>query len=257
MTRVMNVSKSCARLGSGRIMLVIVGLAVSAMIGCKAKEAANTGFTQSEIMEKDPEVPFHKVWRKPGVDFKRYSKLYVADVNTEFMLKSTDWQKGERKNEIEQDVKKLGVFTKTAIEKAFNEDTQRRFVVLSAPTRDADAMIFEVAITEVVPSKVVLNALGYVPFGIGLTISAVRMIADDKSSVAFEARVLDASTREVIAMAADRESQQYAPISVRGLTWYSHAESAITDWAKQFVQIANRKPGETVKDTDPFTLKPW
>lgn len=58
-------------------------------------------------------------------------------------------------------------------------------------------------------------------------------------------------------MAADRESQQYAPIPVRGLTWYSHAETIITDWSRQFVQIANRKPGEKVKDTDPFTLKPW
>ena len=46
-------------------------------------------------------------------------------------------------------------------------------------------------------------------------------------------------------------------MSVRGLTWYSHAEATISQWANQLVAIANRKPGETVKDTDVFTLKPW
>jgi hypothetical protein len=83
------------------------------------------------------------------------------------------------------------------------------------------------------------------------------MVADDESSVAFEGRLRDAATNEVVGTVADREAQQYAPVSVRGLTWYSHAETIIDDWARQFVQVASRKPGETVKDTDAFTLKPW
>ena len=66
-----------------------------------------------------------------------------------------------------------------------------------------------------------------------------------------------AATNEVVAMVADRESEQMAIVSVRGLTWYSHAEATISQWANQLVAIANRKPGETVKDTDVCTLKPW
>jgi hypothetical protein len=113
------------------------------------------------------------------------------------------------------------------------------------------------ALTEVVPSKVVLNALGYAPFGIGLAIKAVRGIAQDVSTVAFEARLHQASTREVVAMMADREAEQKALVSVQGLTWYSHTHSIIDAWADQFVKVANRKPGETVEDTKQFTLKPW
>ena len=225
--------------------MLVCGL-VASLSGCKAGEATSSGFTTAELMDHDPSLPFHKIWRKPGVDFQHYTKLYVADVNTDYMLQHTDWQKGERKQQIEADVKDLGVYTKQSIEKAFQEDPQHRFRVLSAPSKDPDALTFEVAITEVVPSKVVLNALGYAPFGIGMAVTAVRSVAKDQSSAAFEARVLDGATNEVIAMAADRESEQFAPVSVRGLTWYSHAKTMVDHWSKQFVQVANRRPGEMV-----------
>ena len=236
---------------------MILMLAGAAITGCKAKEAKSSGFTTAQMMDKDPELPFHKAWHKPDLDWQKYHKLYVAPVNTEYMLKQTDWQKGERKKEIEADVAELAKFTKETVEKDFRDDPQHRYEVLSEPNKDPDTLIFEIAITEVIPSKVVLNALGYAPFGIGLGITAVRTVAGDQSSAAFEARVSDASTNEIIAMAADRESEQFAPISVRGLTWYSHAKTMIQQWSKQFVQIANRKPHEMVKDTDAFTLKPW
>ncbi len=58
-------------------------------------------------------------------------------------------------------------------------------------------------------------------------------------------------------MVADREAEQLAIVSVRGMTWYSHAKTMIDQWARQFVQVANRKPGEKVEDTEAFTLKPW
>ena len=249
------VLKRSATLAAGAVIALC--LAAGMLGGCKASEGKGAGFTTAEMMDKDPSLPFHKVWRKPGLDWHKYHKLYVAEVNTEYMLQQTDWQKGERKEQIEQDVKDLAKYTKETIEKKFREDTSHRYTVLDAPSKDADALMFEVAITEVVPSKVVLNALGYAPFGIGMAISAVRMIGNDQSSAAFEARVRDGATNEVIAMAADRESEQFAPVSVRGLTWYSHAKTMIDQWATQFVQVANRKAGEKVKDTDAFTLKPW
>jgi hypothetical protein len=237
--------------------LVFTFAAVVGFTGCKADEAPSTGFTTAKMMDKDPTLPFHRVWKKQGVDFHRYNKLYVANVNTEYMMAQTDWQKGMRKEEIEADVQKLRAYTKQAVEQAFQKDPKKRFQVVSAPSGDGSTLIMEMALTEVVPSKVVLNALGYAPFGIGMAITGVRMIAKDESSVAFEARLRDASTKEVIAMVADREAEQFAPVSVRGLTWYSHAETMVDQWAQQFVEIANRQPGETVKDTDAFTLKPW
>jgi hypothetical protein len=197
------------------------------------------------------------VWRKPDVDFQRYTKLYIAPVNTSYMLKMTEWQQGVRKEDFEKDVKKLGELTRESLRKAFREDPNHRFTVLDEPVASPDTLNFEFAVVEVVPSKVVLNVLGYAPFGIGLAINVVRGIAKDVSTVAFEARGRDGATGEVVFMFADREAQQTTIVDARGLTWYSHAEGIINDWAKQFVQIANRKPGEKVEDTSVFRLRPW
>jgi hypothetical protein len=240
-------------------VLLLLGLCALSLglVGCKADPAKGTGFTNTKEMDKDPSLPFQRSWIKPGFDKSRYTKLYVAPVNTEYMLKITDWQKGTRKEEIQADTAKLAVHARNELKKAFREDPKHRMEILDEPTSDPDALTLEVAITEVVPSKVVLNALGFVPFGIGMTLNAVRMVGKDTSTVALEGRIRDSASGEVVAMFADREAQQMALVSVRGLTWYGHAQTAISQWSKQLVAIANRKPGETVKDTGPFTLKPW
>jgi hypothetical protein len=202
-------------------------------------------------------VPFDRFWRKPGVSLSRYKTLYVADVNTAYMLQQTDWQKGGRKRQIEQDVQALRVRTREAIVKAFREDPNRRFTVVDTPTHAPDALIFEMALIEVVPSKVTLNALGYAPFGVGMTLNALRTIGNDKSTCAFEARMRDASTGEILMLAADREAEQMTLVDLRGLTWYSHVDGIVKDWARQFVQVANQKPGQVIKDTAKFRLQPW
>ncbi len=186
--------------------------------GCKAKPAKPAGFADPTHMKADKSVPFDRFWRKPGADFKRYDTIYVADVNTAYMLQQTDWQKGERKKEIERDVQALRVRTRDAIVKAFRDDPAHRFKVVNAPTNAPGALIFEMALIEVVPSKVVLNALGYAPFGVGLTLKAVRGLRDDKSTVAFESRVRDAATGQVELLSADRESEQMAVVDLRAQT---------------------------------------
>lgn len=232
-------------------------LGCTTFIGCKASEGASAGYVDKTMMHHNAAVPFHKVWRSPDVDFKKYTKLHVASVDTSYMLKETEWQKGMRQDEIEADVKKLGRYTHDSLAKAFRDDPHHRFTVVESDTKSPDTLVFEFAIVEVVPSKVVLNALGYAPFGIGMAISAVRGLAGDVSTIAFEARGRDAATGQIVFMAADREAEQKTIVDLRGLTWYSHAYGIIDSWSKQFVQAANRKPDETVKDTSAFRLRPW
>jgi hypothetical protein len=95
------------------------------------------------------------------------------------------------------------------------------------------------------------------PDGSGIAVQAAAKESGANATVAFEAMIKDAKTGEVLAMAADREQGKAAPINLRALTWYKEAEGVIEEWAGQFVQIANRRPGEIVKDSRPFTLKPW
>jgi hypothetical protein len=232
-------------------------MAATILPGCKAAPAPSVGFADSSLMKQDPNVPFNKFWRKPNVEWNSYSKIYVAEINTSYMMKMTVWQKGERQADIENDVRNLAAFARGSIVKAFHEDPRHRFQVVDAPAHDPHTLVLEVALIEVVPSKVLLNALGYAPFFIGTGVTVVRTIANDKSTAAFEARTRDASTGDIVILAADRESEQFAVIDVRGLTWYSDAEGIINDWSKQFVLLANARPGEKVEPSSTFRLLPW
>ena len=242
-----------------RFCVSLVSLCALAIVntGCKAGPAKSAGFVDASLMGHDKTLPFQKYWQKPGLDKAKYTKIYIAPVNTAYMLKMTDWQKGDRKEQFTADVAMIAKYTETAMKKAYTDDPKHRYTVVDSPTKDPDTLIFEMALIEIVPSKVVLNALGYTPFFIGMGITAVRGIAQDESTVAFEARILDASTGETVIMLADREAEQKAIATVRGLTWYSHAQFIISQWASQFVQMANQKPGEVIKETDPFTLQPF
>jgi Protein of unknown function (DUF3313) len=234
-----------------------ITLLVTLLAGCKAAPAPSAGFADPAVMNPDPTIPFNRFWRKPDVNWKQYDTIYIADVNTSYMLKMTDWQKGERRWDVENDLHTLALYSRNAMIKAFRDDPKHRFKVIDKPAYDSHTLELEMALIEVVPSKVLLNALGYAPFYIGTGITTVRTIANDKSSAAFELRLRDAGTGQVVMQAADREAEQFAVIDVRGLTWYSDLEGIIDDWSRQFVQIANKQPGETIAGSSTFRLLPW
>jgi hypothetical protein len=240
-----------------RILLVTTLLAATLLAGCRAKPAPSAGFADAELMQHDPNVPFHKIWRKPDVNWNNYDTVYVADVNTALMLSMTDWKKGERKDEIEKDVANIAVYCRDTVKKAFLDDPNKRFQLTGERPNSARALVFEMALVELVPSKVSLNALGYAPFGIGLAVSGTRTVAGDKSTAAFEARVRDAATGEIILLAADREQEDFALIDLRGFKWYTHIHAIIDSWSRQWVRVLEQKPGERIKDTDTFRLLPW
>src|SRR5213596_2905441 len=110
---IMRSLKSC---GMAAAFLGLCAVAIG-MVGCKAEAAKSTGFTNTAAMDKDPSLPFQKSWIKPGFDKSRYTKLYVAPVNTAYMLKMTDWQKGMRKEQIEADTAKLALYAQDAIKR--------------------------------------------------------------------------------------------------------------------------------------------
>jgi hypothetical protein len=227
------------------------------LVGCKAAPAPSAGFADPSAMRNDPAIPFNRFWRKPGVDWTYYNRIYVAEVDTSYMLKMTAWQKGERVADIEKDVRKVADYERGSIMKAFREDPKHRFQVIDSSTRDPHVLVLEVALIELVPSKVLLNLLEYAPFYVGTGITVARTAANDKSTAAFEARVRDSATGDVVMLAADREAEQFAIIDFRGLTWYSDADGIIDEWSKQFVQIANARGDEKIAGASTFRLLPW
>lgn len=222
----------------------------------KAEPASGAGYVPMQQLAKNPKLPFDKVWIKPGVDWQRYRTIYIAPVNTAYLMRATWWQESIRADQIRQDVQNMALFMRTQFITAFQNDPHRRLRVVMSP--EPGSLTLAMAITELVPSKVLLNIIKVAgPYGTGLAAAALERGAEAQSTVAFEARVQDTDTGQTVAMCADRQYATARPIDLKGFTWYGNAEDIVKDWAEESVAIANLRPGEAVKPASTFSLMPW
>ena len=225
---------------------LLVALAGVMLLGCKAKEGKDAGFVMDpQRMVHDENVPFHKVWKSPDFDPKRYKKIYVAPVHTDHLMKMKWWDHAsigavDRKNMVER----LAKFYRNEVQEQFREDPTHAVEIVDEPS--GDVMVLELALTEFAPTKAVLNAAGY-----------YFAMAFDHGLLAMEGRVRDGGTGELLVMFKDRETGKIAIATLADLTWDLHAKHIMEDWAEEFVQLYHAAPGEEVKDSPWFTLKPW
>ena len=233
--------------------MIIAVLASMVFSGCKAKPGEPAGFANASIMQQDEALPFHGVWIKAGVNLRKYDKIYVTPVNTSYVYRQSWWQHTNRYNEFYDDVETVAEFMRETFIDAFKDDPNDRFKVVKHPS--ADTLILEMAITEFTPNKPFLKVGSYAPFGAGLAVSLIN--TTNLSVVAFEARIRDGGTGEIIAKAMDREQEKKYLATKKHLYWYSHARGIIEDWADQFVAIANMQPGDIIEDTKPYDWKMW
>lgn len=253
-----------------RILLIASMFTCAGLAGCasvdktvqsakeeaKAKPSEGAGFVQMDEMSKRADLPFQKVWVKAGVDWKKYRTLYIKDVNTKYLLEANWWQQSIRKNDMENDVRTIAAYMQNKFRESFRQDPQNRFQIEAVP--QPGSLTLEIALTELVPSHPAMEALSIAaPYGSGIAVQAAAKESGAKCTVAFEARIVDSANGEILAMVADREQGKIAPLNLRALTWYGEANVIIDEWAGQFVQVANKRPGEVVKEASPFTLKPW
>lgn len=222
--------------------------------------APDAGFIQHpERQTQHADLPFQKVWIDPSFDKSGYSELLVAPVNTDYILKM-DWlhslSSATWVSNVQTDIQDLAKYFQDQVTKEFRLDPNQRFQIIDIPAqhkKNHKALRLELALIEIDPSQPVLHALSWAgPPGTG---TAAGMINQRKA--AFEGRLRDLQTGKVVATFADRDSQDVGPLDLTRLTWYGPAKGIMDRWAKQFVQIANRKPGEKVTDPTPFTIRPF
>jgi hypothetical protein len=156
--------------------------------------------------------------------------------------------------DVKKDIDELAVYFHDKIVKDFEDDPKHRFQVIESPSQHKKpALRLELALVEIDPSMPVLHALSWAgPIGTGTAAGIVN-----QRRAAFEGRLRDLQTGEVVATFADRNMQDVGPLDLTRLTWYGPAKGIMDMWAKQFVQIANRKPGEVITDPVAFTLRPF
>jgi hypothetical protein len=219
--------------------------------------APNAGFIeQPERDKKIAYLPFQRAWIKPGFDKSHYKNIVIAPVNTQYMLEM-DWLHNMSSaswfGDVQKDIQELAQYFHDQVVKEFEEDPNHRFQVITSPGKHKKGVLrLELALVEIDPSTPVLHAAGWaVPGG-----SSAAGVVNQRRA-AFEGRLRDLKTGEVVATFADRNMADIGPIDLTRMTWYGPAKGIMDMWAKQFVQIANQKPGEMISDPTAFTLRPF
>ncbi|MFZ2445700.1 MAG: DUF3313 domain-containing protein [Syntrophobacteraceae bacterium] len=244
---------------SFQIAVFLLAAACLGLMGCeamKAKPSQGTGFVPMKELAAQAEYPFNKAWLKAGVDWDKYKTIYIKDVNTKYLMEANWWQQNFRHQDMERDTQTISRYMREKFRESFKNDPKRLYKVLNAP--EPGSLTLEMALTELVPSNPALEAASIAaPYGGGVVVQVAARESGAKATVAFESRLVDTDTGVVLFMAADREQGKVAPVNLRALTWYGEANVIIDEWADQFVQVANKHPGEVVKAASPFTLMPW
>jgi hypothetical protein len=234
------------------------------LVGCKAAEAPNSAFNPNpELMSKDNTLPFQRSYWDNKYDPNIYHEIFIAPVNTDFVLAQGFWEKSNLANldkeNIKKDIASLADYTQQSFTRVFRDDPNHRFTVVDAA--GPNTLILELALVQVVPSGVVWNAIGCVSFApavVGTAAGAASKSQDvGKGVVAIEGRTRDGRTGEIIGMFADCEHPKSAILDLKAINCWAPAKVIIDDWSRQLVAVANRPPGTVVKDSPAFELLVW
>ena len=179
------------------------------------------------------------------INWDDFKEIYVAPVNTNYIHKQDWWDKANFSGDRKEAVKEAAHYMQDAVKKAFMQDPKHKLMVVDKP--GPDTLVMEVALTELLPTKAWLNAVGYAGIWMAL----------DHGTVAMEGRVREGTNGKIVGMFADREKGKTALLSAADLTWKSHAHHIMEDWGEQFVAVMNAKNGEKVSSASTVTLKPW
>ena len=237
------------------LAIILVGLIFSGCASMKADPSTGAGFVPMQEMAQKSDLPFNKAWVKNGMEWKNYKTIYIKPVNTAYLMETDSWKQNFRQGHMKEDAQELARYMEDRFRSAFATNPDNQFRVVGYP--EPGSLTLELALTELVPSNIALEILGYGPYGSGTVVKLLSRSSGSVSTVAFEAKVRDSKTGTVVAMFADREKQKVKPLDFKGFTYYGNAKNTIDDWADQMVQVANKRPGQVVEAASTFSLKPW
>src|SRR5262245_12529935 len=119
--------------------------------GCRATPAPNSGFLHDpKLMVADKSAPFNRMYLNPRFKDKRFTEIYVAPVNTDYVMAESSWEKATIANVSREDVRKnvrlLAEYMRHSFIRALENDPKKRFKVVSEPS--PATLIVELAIVQ-------------------------------------------------------------------------------------------------------------
>lgn len=237
--------------------LILLGI-----VGCAAEKRMQptkvTAFLMSEgAAPKGPlkNLPFDLAQVQPGFNPDNYSKVIIAPINTSY-INWDDWRNSlsvaiASKEGYTTEVASLATFAKQALSDAFASKEGNRFQIVNS--RSPGTLTIEISLSEVTFGKPLTSAGALVAPVPG---ASVIVGAAVDSSVAFEMRIRDASTNQILASVADRAFPTARIVNFNKLSASSACREIVETWAKLVVKSLNE--GKLGKVSRPkFELVPW
>jgi hypothetical protein len=256
-------------MSSYRLTLILSLMACLLVVGCRAKPAPDSGFLQQpKLMKADGAVPFNRMYVNPQYAHKSFTEVYVAPVNTNYVMAENIWEQAALANVspegVKANVQMLADYLRQAFIKELKNDPKKRYKVVDTP--GPNTLLLEMALVQLVPSKAELQALSLVPVGFYGVIGTGVMVGGSmishsedqgKGVIAMEARTRDGSSGDIVLMFADREHPPTAILDLKSLLWWEPAKPICDGWAKQFVQLETSPPGTKIQEIPNFQLLVW
>lgn len=211
---------------------------------------------KTKLQDMDPMFPYRKMYASRKAEWKKYDKIVVKAVINKDAFSKNKWQSFNESGVFSSRAEELRYYSRYMENSFKNEiqyDSLKRFRLVGEP--GANTAMLELSLTQIVPTKASLTAAetvaGFFIPGVGL------LTIFNSGEVAFEGKMTDSQTGEVIAMFADREKDRTAIINIASFTWYKNSENTIDDWSGKFIGIINADNMLEVQARCPFTLVDW
>jgi len=233
-------------------------------VGCRAKEAQTSEFISNpNLMTQNKTIPFQRAYWNHDYDPKAFNEIMIAPVNTQYVMAQNFWEKaniaGLDPEQVKKDIQALADYTQQSFSHAFANDPNHRFTVVQ--TAGPKTLILELALTQVVPSKAALNAIGYITWVPSVVMASGSTVTESqdvgKGVVAIEGRIRNGGNGEIIGMFQDRQNPPLAIVDLKALNWWAPAKKIVDNWASKLVAVANRPPGAIVERAPAFQLLVW
>lgn len=216
--------------------------------GCSTHQSkpGKSGYLKStEQMARSKELPFYREWHDSDVNWKQFTKVYIAPVDTSHIEHMTWWQKASFDRDLQKGRNEAANYMHRQFEKAFSKNSNGHFTLVDQP--GPGVLTIETAITELVPSKAWLNTVE----------SLSIFVTTSKGTIAMESRIIDGSTGKTIATVADTKNGRTTVFSGADFSWWGHSKNAIDSWATDFEAVIAKGWNGRVKARSEFALITW
>ena len=254
--------------------LILMFLFFNSCSSLRTPAAPTTPFLNhgSELKPIPERLEWDAVWSSdPGHIVAKHPeirKIYVDTINIDFLNKKKDangvWS-GDAdvsKEDIEDITNQLHKEFTEGIQN--HPETSLQLVDQPGP----DTLILAIALVELIPTKVSVNAL--VDVG-GVLLPGSKLIEDagnagaqiaagsfSGGSIAIELKLLDGKTAKSLVEAKDRESDPASIIpNYRDFEALGWSRSTCKEWAKQFIEGFSTTADVKIEGISHFSLLPW